>query len=325
MKLVVTHESWPIAGSFTISRGSRTTSEVVVAEVSDGTFTGRGECVPYARYGETVDGVIQALRSLEGEVSGGLTRERLGALLPAGAARAALDCALWDIEAKQAGQPVWRLAGLPEPKPMVTAYTISLASPEEMAAKALAAADYPLLKLKLGGGGDVERVAAIRAAVPDKRLIIDANEAWTIDQVRTFTPELDKLGVELIEQPLPADGDEALAGISSPVPLCADESCHDASSLVHIVGRYDMVNIKLNKTGGLTEGIRLMKAAEEAGLGVMIGCMLGTSLAMAPAVLLGSKAKVIDLDGPLLLKQDREPGIRYDKALMYPPEPELWG
>lgn len=325
MKLAVTHESWAIAGSFTISRGSRTTSEVVVAEVSDGDFRGRGECVPYARYNETVEGVMAALQALESEVAGGLTRERLKTLLPAGAARAALDCALWDYEAKRTGQPVWKLAGLPEPKPLVTAYTISLDTPQAMAQKAQEARAYPLLKLKLGGIGDVERVAAVRAAVPAARLIIDANEAWTPDQVRAFTPELHRLGVELIEQPLPAAADDALIDIKSPVSICADESCHDTASLAHIVDRYDMINIKLNKTGGLTEGIQLMRAAQKANIGIMIGCMVGTSLAMAPAALLGSAASVIDLDGPLLLKQDRVPGIRYDHALMYPPAPELWG
>lgn len=325
MKLTVTHESWAIAGNFTISRGSRTTSEVVVAVISDGDFRGRGECVPYARYHETVEGVMATLQALKGEVAKGLTRERLETLLPAGAARAALDCALWDYEAKRAGQPVWKLAGLPEPKPLITAYTISLDTPETMAQKALESRAYPLLKLKLGGAGDVERVAAVRAAVPAARLIIDANEAWTPDQVRLFTPELDRLGVELIEQPLPANADDALIDINSPVSICADESCHDAASLAHIVDRYDMINIKLNKTGGLTEGIRLMRAAQAANIGIMIGCMVGTSLAMAPAALLGSAASVIDLDGPLLLKQDRVPGIHYDHALMYPPEPELWG
>lgn len=325
MRLSVSHSSWPIAGHFTISRGSKTSAEVVVAEITDGQHTARGECVPYARYGETIDNVIAAIEALAGDIAQGFTRADLQNKLPAGAARAALDCALWDLEAKKSGLPVWQLAGLPKPRPLITAYTISLDTPEAMAKKAAEARDYPLLKLKLGGTNDIERVAAIRKAAPEKRLIIDANEAWTLDDLHHFTPEFAALQVELIEQPLPAGADDALLNFKSPVPLCADESCHDTASLGAIIGRYEMVNIKLNKSGGLTEAIRLTNAAEAAGLKIMIGCMVGTSLAMAPAALLGAKAQVIDLDGPLLLTQDRSPGIRYDKATMYPPEPEVWG
>lgn len=326
MELAVRAESWPIRGHFTIARGARTSAEVVVAELSAGGVTGRGECVPYARYDETVPGVMAAIEAAP--LSATTRPQDLQQLMPAGAARAALDCALWDLWAKSAGQPVWKLAGLPEPKAVTTAFTLSLGSPESMKEKAHEAAAYPLLKVKLGCGtasGDAARIRAVRAGAPSSALIIDANEAWSMDDLVTLAPLLRDLDVRLVEQPLPAGDDVALAQFQSPVPLCADESCHDRQSLPALIGRYDMINIKLNKTGGLTEAIALMQAARAAGLQVMVGCMLGTSLAMAPAALIAASADYVDLDGPLLLARDRAPGMIYENGLMLPPPPKLWG
>lgn len=328
MKLTVRSESWPIRGSFTISRGSRTSAEVVVAELTDGGVTGRGECVPYARYDETVAGVMAGIEAVAKRLTATTTPAELQAMMPAGAARAAVDCALWDLRAKQAGKPVWEMAGLEAPKAVMTAFTLSLGTPESMEEKAREAAGYPLLKVKLGCGsaaGDAERIRAVRRGAPDARLIIDANEAWSLDDLRLLGPILHEAEVRLVEQPLPAGKDAALDGVRCPVPLCADESCHDVASLAPLVGRYQMINIKLNKTGGLTEAIRLMQAARAAGLEVMVGCMLGTSLAMAPAALIATSADYVDLDGPLLLERDRVPGLRYEAGLMYPPTPDLWG
>lgn len=324
--LTVRAETWPIAGAFTISRGSKTAAEVVVAELTapDG-LTGRGECVPYARYGETVEGVVAALRALEPAVAAGLTRQELAALLPAGAARNALDCALWDLEARQAGQPVWRMAGLPEPRPVETAETLSLDSPEAMAAKA-ATITGRLLKLKVGGADVIERVAAVHAAAPQARLIVDANEAWTLEQTAAWLPALAGLGVALVEQPLPAGEDAGLAGLGMPaVPLCADESVHTVDGLSALVGRYQAVNIKLDKTGGLTEALNLRREAEVLGFSIMVGCMVGTSLAMAPALLLAQGAAFVDLDGPLMLCGDRPFGLCYRDGFVEPPAPALWG
>lgn len=326
--LSVRHESWPIRGSFTISRGARTTAEVVVAEITRNGVTGRGESVPYARYGETVDGVIAAIEEVAPDVARGLAIEELQDLMPPGAARKAVDCALWDLIARELGVAVWKLAGLPEPRPVVTAYTLSIAEPAAMEQAARNARRFPLLKVKLGTGdiaGDRDRLLAVRRGAPDARLIVDANEAWSPDDLCAIAPALADAGVAMVEQPLPAGQDEALAGIRCPVPLCADESCHDTASLDALVGRYQMVNIKLNKTGGLTEAIRLRQAARAAGLRVMVGCMVGTSLAMAPASLIAGDADFVDLDGPLLLARDREHGIRYDDGVMWPPEPALWG
>ena len=323
--LRVRGETWPLAGSFTISRGSRVEARVVVAEISGDGVAGRGECVPYAHYGETADGVVAAIEALAGAVANGLDRLSLQDALAPGAARNALDCALWDFEAKRRGEPVWRLAGLPEPGPLTTAYTLSLDSPEAMAAAAAAHASRPLLKLKLAGEGVVERVAAVRAAAPDTRIIVDANEAWTLDLLMRASPEMARLGVEMIEQPLPAGADGALEGIDCPVPLCADESCHGVDTLAGLESRYDIVNIKLDKTGGLTEALALAGAARAAGLGVMVGCMIGTSLAMAPATLVAAGAAFVDLDGPLLLARDRDPGIAFEGSVMHPPPPALWG
>jgi len=326
--LTVCHESWPIRGSFTISRGSRTTAEVVVVELEENGHKGRGESVPYAHYGESVESVISEIEAQRDVLTKGVTPEDLLSLMPAGAARTAVDCALWDLMAKTQGKRVWHLLGLPAPKPMTTAYTISLDTPDAMGQTAGEAAAYPLLKLKLGSGDialDLDRVRAVRAARPDARIVVDANEAWSIDELKNAAADLLQARVTLIEQPLPAGADEALDGYECPVVLCADESVHDTHGFDSLVGRYRMINIKLNKTGGLTEALRLKTMAEKAGMGVMVGCMLGTSLAMAPAILVAEGVDVVDLDGPLLLARDREPGLRYEGATMFPPEPALWG
>jgi L-alanine-DL-glutamate epimerase-like enolase superfamily enzyme len=326
MRLNVRRDSWPLAKPFTISRGSRTVAEVVVAEIHDGPLRGRGEGVPYGRYGETVDGVVDTLTAMSEAVAGGLDRAALQTAMAPGAARNALDVALWDIEAKQTGTSVWALAGIvDEPKPVVTAYTLSVDTPERMAAAAQEEAHRPLLKLKLTGAGDLERVRAVRAGAPKAALIVDANEAWTLDHLRDYSPALAELGVALIEQPLPAGQDEALATLPHPVPLCADESCHTSADLPELVGRYDYVNIKLDKSGGLTEGLALLGAARAQGFKIMVGCMIGSSLAMAPALLLAQSAEFVDLDAPLLLARDRQPGLRYEGSLVYPPKPNLWG
>jgi L-alanine-DL-glutamate epimerase-like enolase superfamily enzyme len=321
LKVEASVETWPIAGTFTISRGAKREAEVVVARVTDGTSSGRGECCPYARYGETVEGVRQSILA-QGQVR---SRAELLQRMPAGAARNALDCALWDWGAKRAGARAAAMAGLPPLHPVTTAYTISLAAPEEMAAKAAAAPSMPLLKLKLGGAGDAERMRRVRAACPRTRLIADANEAWTPPILPELMAVAVETGLELIEQPLPAGADAALAGIDHRVPVCADESLHTRVELADLARLYDAVNIKLDKAGGLTEAIALAAAARAAGLRVMVGCMVATSLAMAPALLLAQAADWVDLDGPLLLARDRSPGLVYDGALIHPPPPELWG
>lgn len=323
--LEVAVERWPIAGTFRISRGAKTEAEVVVASLRQGGFTGRGEAVPYKRYGESVAAVVAALQALAPAVADGLDRFGLQQALPPGAARNALDCAFWDLAAKQAGCPVAELAGLPAPGPALTAYTLSLDTAEAMG-RAARAAGKPLLKLKLGGDGlDLERVRAVHDAAPEARLIVDANEAWGVDDVVRLGAEMARAGVVLIEQPLPADRDGALAGLRSPVPLCADESCHTAADLSRLATLYSHVNVKLDKTGGLTGAIDLALAARQAGLGLMVGCMVGTSLAMAPALLLAGMAEFVDLDGPLLLARDRVPGLVYDGAVIQPPPTALWG
>ncbi len=328
--LDVRRESWPIRGGFTISRGTKTTAVVVVAELSmtepDGrTVTGRGECVPYARYGESVGGIVEAIESLRDRLADGLDRLGLQHVLPAGAARNALDCAFWDLEAKRAGHRVWQLLGLSAPQPVTTAYSLSLDEPAAMGRAAADNAERPLLKLKLAGADDLARVEAVRENAPNARLIVDANEGWSLDDYVELAPRLAVLGVELIEQPLPAGKDAALAGMHRPVPVCADESCHDTASLAAIEGRYDAVNIKLDKTGGLTEALKLDEAARTQGYKIMVGCMLATSLAMAPAMLIAQDALVVDLDGPLLLARDRPEGLKAEGSVIYPPEPELWG
>ena len=324
--LTATPESWPIRGSFAIARGSVTAVEVVVAELADGAHRGRGECRPYARYDEMVAGVTELFGRVSSALeSQGLDRSRLQELWPPGAARNALDCAFWDLEAKRSGRRAWQLAGLDPPQPVVTAFTLSLDTPDAMGRAAAEAAGRPLLKIKLDGEQVVERLTAVRHHAPEARLVVDANEAWTPALYAEVAPMLAGLGVEMIEQPLPAGADQALAGLDRPVKVCADESCHDSSSLPALEGLYDMVNIKLDKTGGLTEALKLKAAAEAEGFGIMVGCMLATSLSMAPAVLLAQGAEVVDLDGPLLLAEDRVPGLRFDDSVIHPPEPELWG
>ncbi|MCP5153033.1 MAG: dipeptide epimerase [Ectothiorhodospiraceae bacterium] len=324
-RLTARREVWPIRGAFTISRGSKTTSEVVVAEVADGAHVGRGECTPYARYGESVESVLALIEGQREAIAAGMDRAALQSALPPGAARNALDCALWDLEAKRAGKRVWELAGLPEPGPLTTAYTLSLDTPEKMRAAAAANASRPLLKLKLGGPGDLDRVEAVRAGAPEATIIVDANEGWTPEIYTRLAPELTRLGVAMIEQPLPASDDAGLATVERSVAVCADESCHDRASLAHIRGRYDVVNIKLDKTGGLTEALALRAQAEAAGLRIMVGCMIATSLSMAPATVVAAGAAFVDLDGPLLLAEDRPEGLRYDGSLVHPPQPALWG
>jgi L-alanine-DL-glutamate epimerase-like enolase superfamily enzyme len=324
-KLVARIERWPIAGSFTISRGAKTEAVTVVAEISRGGRTGRGECVPYARYGETPEATLAALLSMREPLRRGLDRQALQAAMPAGAARNALDCAMLDLEAKASGVRVWNLLGRPAPRACTTAYTISLGSPEVMAAATAKAAHRPLLKIKLGGDGDGDRIAAVRKSAPESELIVDANEAWSPANLEQNLAECAELGVTLVEQPLPAGQDEALARIRRPLAVCADESVHDRKSLDGLRERYDAVNIKLDKTGGLTEALAMTDAAQALGFEVMIGCMVATSLSMAPAMLLAQQARFVDLDGPLLLARDREGGLRYDGSMVYPPDAALWG
>ena len=321
MRIEVRRDVFRLAQVFTISRGSRTEARVLTCEIADGAHRGRGECVPYARYGETLDSVAAQIAALSGD----LDRDRLAELLPAGAARNAVDCALWDLEAKRAGKRVWELAGLAAPKPQITAYTLSLDAPEAMRAQAAANAHRPLLKIKLGTPDDMARLEAVRAGAPASRFIVDANEGWSAAIYADLAPHLARLGVALVEQPLPAGEDAALIGMPRPVPVCADESCHDRASLVDLKGKYDVVNIKLDKTGGLTEALTLRDAARAEGYGIMVGCMVGSSLAMAPATLVAQGAEVVDLDGPLLLAEDRDNALTFDDKGVNPPIAALWG
>ena len=324
-RLTIHRESWPLAKAFAISRGSRTTAEVVLAEIVNGPHKGRGESVPYARYGETVDGVVAALEAMASAVAEGLDRAELQTRMPPGAARNALDAALWDLEAKETGKPVHRLAGVEPAQSVVTAYTLSLDTPEAMGRAAAEEAARPLLKIKLTGEGDLDRVRAIRAAAPKARLIVDANEGWTAQHFERYAQALAQLGVALIEQPLPASADAVLAELPHPIPLCADESCHTREDLASLRGKYEFVNIKLDKTGGLTEAMFLAQEARNLGFRIMVGCMIGTSLAMAPAMLVAQGVEFVDLDAPLLLAHDRQPGLRYDGSTVFPPRPSLWG
>lgn len=323
--LEVDIERFPIAGTFTISRGSRTEAVVVTAAIREGASTGRGECVPYARYGETVEGVAETIRGMADKVAAGLDRQALRRMLPGGAARNALDCALIDLESKLAGKPAHLLLGCSPPGRHVTCYTLSLGTPESMEEAARAASKRALLKVKLGGEGDVARIAAVRRGAPRSRLVVDANEAWRAETLRANLEACAAAGVELIEQPLPAGQDEALSGIISPIPLCADESMHDSASLAHLPPWYSAINIKLDKTGGLTDALELRAAALAKGLKIMVGCMVGTSLAMAPALLLAEGASFVDLDGPLLLAKDRDPALSYPGSFVAPAPPGLWG
>jgi L-alanine-DL-glutamate epimerase-like enolase superfamily enzyme len=323
--LTVQTERWPVAGSFAIARGSRTEAVVVVAELSDGTHTGRGECVPYRRYGETVEKVLAAVEAQRDALAQGLDRPTLQTIMPPGAARNALDCAFWDLEAKRAERPVHALAGLPAPHALTTALTISFGAPDAMAQAAAKAAGRALLKVKLGGDGDPERIAAVRQAAPGTELIVDANESWSERNLAVNLAACTAAGVTLIEQPLPQSADDALADIAHPIAVCADESAHDRGSLDRLVGKYQAINVKLDKAGGLTEALLLAREAERRGFMVMVGCMVATSLSMAPAVLVAQRARVVDLDGPLILARDRPHGLVYEQSLVHPATPALWG
>ncbi len=325
-RLTVTRETFPLAREFRIARGGKTAADVITVALEENGAMGRGECVPYARYGETLDSTQSLIESRRSSLEEGLSRQNLQRAMPAGAARNAIDCALWDLEAKLTGVPAWSRAGLPEPHDAMTAFTISLDTPEAMGRAAAAARNRAILKLKLGNAAqDLDRVAAVAAVAPEAALIADVNEGWTIDDLQRLAPALLTLGVTLIEQPIPAPADSALEGYRCPVPLCADESVHGLDTLAAVSAKYDVVNVKLDKTGGLTGALETARRAQELGLGVMIGCMVGTSLAMAPALLLAPLAHMIDLDGPLWLAQDRVPGLRYEGSTVHPPPPELWG
>ena len=320
MRITVQPETFQLAQVFTISRGSRSQAEVLTVRIEKDGLIGWGECVPYARYGETLASVTEQIEAL-GDISHG----ELAEALPAGAARNALDCAFWDLKAKTSGVPVAQRIGLQKLQPQITAYTLSLDSPEAMERQAKLNAHRPLLKIKLGTPDDMPRLEAVRRGAPKARIIVDANEGWSAEVYSDLAPHLLRLGVELVEQPLPASEDDALLGLARPLPICADESCHDRSSLPHMHGKYDYANIKLDKTGGLTEALALRDAALEAGFGLMVGCMVGSSLAMAPAVLLAQAAQFTDLDGPLLLAEDRDHALKFDADGVHPPVAALWG
>ena len=325
LTLSIAAERWPIAGSFTISRGAKTEAAVVVATLADGDHRGRGECTPYARYKESVDSVTAEIEALRERLAGGMTRMELQTAMAPGAARNALDCAFWDLEAKRAGKRVHELLGLPAPQPVTTAFTISLGTPDDMAKATAKAAGRALLKIKLGAPGDPERIAAVRKAAPRTTLIVDANEGWGEEVLAANLAACAKAGVVLVEQPLPEGRDSALTAVKRPVPVCADESAHHLTSLPALAGRYDAVNVKLDKAGGLTEALAMAQEAERLGFTLMAGSMVATSLSVAPAMLVAQKARFVDLDGPLLLARDRPEGLRYEDSLVYPPSPALWG
>ncbi len=323
--LTTSVETYPVAGRFVIARGARTEANVVLATLRRGGHVGRGECVPYARYGESVESVTAQIEAVAASVSDGCGRAELAALMPAGAARNAVDCALWDWEAKNGGRPAYLLAGLPPPRPVTTAFTISVGEPAAMEAAARQAAARPLLKIKLAGEGDEARLRAVRAGAPQATLIVDANEAWAPAALERMIALCAEARVALIEQPLPAGNDAMLAEVEHRVPICADESVHDRGGLQALRGRYDAINIKLDKAGGLTEALAVAAAGRALGFDIMVGCMVATSLAMAPAMLLAPGAAFVDLDGPLLLARDRPDGLRYEGSRVHPPVPALWG
>lgn len=321
LTLDVLDESFPLAQAFTIARGSRTEARVVRVRITRNGVTGQGECVPYSRYDETIESVMKQVHSLPDSFN----RQELQRLLPAGSARNAVDCALWDLEAKEKGVRVWQLAGLAEPNQEITAYTLSLDTPEKMREAARSHAQRPLLKIKLGTPDDMPRLEAVREGAPDARIILDANEGWSAEDYERLVPHLLRLKVEMVEQPLPAGKDDALIEMERPVPVCADESCHDRESLSGLKGKYDMINIKLDKTGGLTEALALKEEALKQGFQIMVGCMVGSSLAMAPGVLVAQGVAITDLDGPLLLASDRTPPLSFDGDRVHPADPALWG
>jgi L-alanine-DL-glutamate epimerase-like enolase superfamily enzyme len=326
VRLSVRIETWPVAGSFVIARGAKTQVDVVLVELDDGRHAGRGEATAIYYHGESAESVLAQAEAMAPELRDGISRDDLLRRMPRGAARNAIDCALWDLAAKRAGRPAWALAGLEAPGSLQSAYTISLGEPgamEEAARKA--ASSYPLLKLKLAGEGDIERVAAVRRGAPSARLIVDANESWTGRDVAAEAGALLPFGVELIEQPVRAGEDHLLDGVVSPIALCADESCQDRADLARCIGRYAAINIKLDKAGGLTEGLALAAEARAAGLDLMVGCMLCTSLAVAPAILIGQQARWVDIDGPLLLAKDRDDAVRFSNGIAEPAPPNLWG
>ncbi|MDE2295951.1 MAG: dipeptide epimerase [Gammaproteobacteria bacterium] len=325
IRLSIRQESWRVDGVFAIARGAQTIADLVVVELRSSGNLGHGECEPQDFYGESVESVIAQIESVRPRIEAGISRDELLECLPPGAARNAVDCAMWDLEAKCGGRSAWQIAGLP-PRTVVTDFSLSLDTPEAMHRRALRYRDWPILKIKLGGGEvDVERVRAVREAAPNARLTADANESWTIAQLERDAPVLRTLGVELIEQPLPAKADAPLRGYQPEIPLCADEACHTRASLDRIQGLYQFVNIKLDKTGGLTEALALANEARARGLRLMVGCMTGTSLATAPALLVATLAEYVDLDGPLLLAEDRDPPVPYAGGVISPAPPALWG
>ena len=326
IKVNINRESWPLGSEFRISRGSRKVSEILTVSIAEDNLTGRGECFPYARYKETLNSVEKQITEIIFELNQNPCREHLRQLLPPGAARNAVDCALWDLEAKRANCRAWELAGLSPPEPLTTVYTLGVDEPEKMGELAFENSNRPILKLKMTGDGrDFDRVERIHSNAPNAKLVVDANEGWTIQQYLEYAPRFKELGVMMIEQPLPADQDSQLSSIPHPVAVCADESCHDTSTLEGLVGKYEMINIKLDKTGGLTEALELKEAASNLGFQIMVGCMIGTSLAMAPGLVVGQGASVVDLDGPLLLKDDREHSLEFIGSTINIPSSSLWG
>jgi len=325
VKLAIREETFPIAGRFTIARGSKTEAHVIYTELENQGHIGRGESVPYARYGESIEQALNDIEAVRDRIEAGLNFSDLQDLLPAGAARNAIDCALWDLNAKITGVPAWQTAGLRRLDPLKTAYTLSLDTPDAMGAQAAANARRPLLKLKIGGPDDLDRIEAVRANAPKARLIVDGNEGLSFDDLVRIAPDMKTLNVRLIEQPLKVIEDEQLLGYDCPVPLCADESLHTRAELDRCARLYNYVNIKLDKTGGLTEALALKAEAAKAGLGIMVGCMVATSLSMAPAMIMAQGADFVDLDGPLLLAHDREHGLEITGSILHPPRPELWG
>jgi L-alanine-DL-glutamate epimerase-like enolase superfamily enzyme len=324
-RLTVIRRAWPLARPLMTADGIKTTVDVVVAEISDGDSRGRGEGVPLRRYGESIDSVVAELEAMKGAVFSGLDRDTLQHAMPPGAARNALDCAFWDIDAKRTYRSVAELAGLGVVSPVVTAFTVAFDTPDKMAEQAVANRTRPLLRLELGGDGDVERVRAVREAAPAARIIVDANESWNEPQLREYMPMLIDLRVALIEQPLPADADDALARLEHPIPLCADESCRTLADLDRLDGKYQVINIKLDKVGGLTEALALAEEAKRRGLRIMVGGVISTSLGIAPTLLVAQQAEIVDLDGPLRLALDRGAGLRYDGSTIRPADPKLWG
>jgi len=329
MQAEVRHERWELAAPFIIARETYFHADVVVATLSCDDAVGRGECTPTGFYGESVEGVMDAVRDLLARLAGGEAWESIHDTVPAGAARNAVDCAVWDLRAKQAKRRAWELAGIAAPCPVRTAQTISVGDAAKQAgkARAIVAADGPgaLVKLKLDADDIAARIGAVRAAAPAATLVVDANASWSPALLEAAMPVLQAAHVAMLEQPLPVGDDGALARIDRRVPVCADESAHVGADLDALRGRYDLVNVKLDKTGGLTEALRMAARARALGFGLMVGCMEGTSLGMAPAMLVAGAARFVDLDGPLLIGRDREPGLRYERGIVSPPSAALWG